>query len=341
MPAIDCTSRPVDAALWLARAFVAGRRLRVHAPLAPDHAHHVAVEFVHPVIAGTRPLEAVVTGDSRGASDETTLAIGDDDSDADLVISDDQPDWAIVLSYHLLWELVQVALEHPGLVGAESAAGGDSTGFLYPFLDAAERDETSLRAALQSSADAKKEQSGRLARESVESNADTLASAAKDIGQTVSDGGRVLTMGNGGSATDAARLTRMLRARGLSAESLCADYAVTSALANDLGAEHMFARQIDAFADAGDVLVGCSTSGASRNLLTAFDRASDIGLTTIGISGYGGGSFDRHESVHHCLAVQSASVHRIQEAQAALLTALCELVDCHLETAVTVPERSR
>lgn len=341
MPAIDCTARPVDAALWLARAFVSGRRLGVHAPLAPDHAHHVAVEFVHPVVAGTRPLAAAVTGDGRSAAAEATLIIGRDAGHADLVIRDDQPDWAIVVSYHLLWELVQVALEHPGLVGAERSAGGDSTGFLYPFLDAAERDETSLRAALQSSAEAKKEQSERLARESVESNADTLATAAAVIGQAVSDGGRVLTMGNGGSATDAARLTRMLCARGLPAESLCADYAVTSALANDLGAEHMFARQIDAFAYGGDVLVGCSTSGASRNLLAAFDQASKTGLTTIGISGYAGGSFEGHESVHHCLAVQSASVHRIQEAQAALLTALCELVDCHCETGAAIPERSR
>lgn len=341
MPAIDCTAQPVDAALWLARAFVLGRRLAVCAPRAPDHAHHVAVEFVHPVVTGTRPLAAVVTGDDRGATAEAMLIIGENTGHADLVIGEDQPDWAIVLSYHLLWELVQVALEHPGLVGAERAAGGDSTGFLYPFLDASESDEASLRAALQSSADAKKEQSERLARESMTSNTETLATAAAAIGQAVSTGGRVLSMGNGGSATDAARLTRMLCARGLPAASLCADYAVTSALANDLGAEHIFARQIDAFACAGDVLVGCSTSGASRNLLAAFDQASKIGLTTIGISGYGGRSFEGHESVHHCLAVQSSSVHRIQEAQAALLTALCELVDSYCEAGAAAPERPR
>lgn len=339
MPAIDCTSRPVDAALWLARAFVASRRLGVLAPRAPDHAHHVAVEFVHPVVAGARPLPAAVTGDGGGAWGDATLIIGKDISDADLVIDDDQSDWCVVLSYHLLWELVQVALEHPGLVGAEGSAAGDSTGFLYPFLDAAERDEISLRAALQSSAEIKKAQSERLARNSMESNADALVAAAAAIGQAVSAGRRVLTMGNGGSATDAARLTRMLCARGLPAESLCTDYAVTSALANDLGAEHMFTRQIDAVARAGDVLVGCSTSGASRNLLAAFERASKMDLTTIGVSGYGGGSFEGHESVHHCLVVQSASVHRIQEAQAALLTALCELVDGDRGTGATLPER--
>lgn len=341
MPAIDCTARPVDAALWLARAFVAGRLLGVLAPRVPDHAHHVAVEFVHPVVAGARPLPTAVTADGGDAWGDATLIIGKDVGDADLVIDDEQSDWSIVLSYHLLWELVQVALEHPGLVGAEGSAAGDSTGFLYPFLDASERDETSLRAALQSSADAKKAQSERLASDSMESNAATLTAVATVTGQAVSAGGRVLTMGNGGSATDAARLTRMLRARGLPAESLCTDYAVTSALANDLGAEHMFARQIDAVARPGDVLVGCSTSGASRNLLVAFEQASKMGLTTIGVSGYGGGSFEGHESVHHCLVVQSASVHRIQEAQAALLTALCELVDCQRATGATLPESSR
>ena len=341
MPAIDCTARPVDAALWLARAFVSGQRLEVQAPHAWDHAHHVAVEFVHPVVAGTLPLAATVADVDVGPSAEATLIIGANADHADLMISDDQSDRAIVLSYHLLWELVQVALEHPGLVGAPGAAGGDSTGFLYPFLDAAESDETSLREAMQFSAEAKREQSEQLARQSLESNAAAIEAAAAAVEQSISAGGRVLTMGNGGSATDAARLARVLGAQGLPAKSLSADYAVTSALANDLGTERMFARQLDAFAGAGDVLVGCSTSGASRNLLAAFDQAARIGLTTIGISGYGGGSFGAQQSVHHCLVVQSASVHRIQEAQAALMTALCERVVPGRNTGARSLEASR
>ena len=341
MPAIDCTACPVDAALWLARAFASGQRLEVRAPRAPDHAHHVAVEFVHPVVAGTLPLAAAVADVGVGPSAEATLIIGANADHADLMISDDQSDRAIVLSYHLLWELVQVALEHPGLVGAPGAAGGDATGFLYPFLDAAESDETSLRAAMQYSAEAKREQSEQLARQSLESNAAAIEAAAAAVEQSISAGGRVLTMGNGGSATDAARLARVLGAQGLPANSLSADYAVTSALANDLGAERMFARQLDAFAGAGDVLVGCSTSGASRNLLAAFGQAAQFGLTTIGISGYGGGSFDGQQSVHHCLVVQSASVHRIQEAQAALMTALCERVAPGLNTGARALEASR
>ncbi len=323
-PAIDCGRDPVGAAMWLARAFTAGRRLCVRAPTAPDHAHHVAVEFVHPVVAGTRPLAAAVAESATSA--DAALVIGPDRATADLFISTEQPDAAIVRSYHVLWELVQVALEHPGLVAGVAAAGGDSTGFLYPFLDAAEADEDSLRESLRASATAKVQESDRLAGETLESNRAALAAAATALRRAVSQGGRVLTMGNGGSATDAARLARLLRAQDIPAESLCADYAVATALANDLGAERIFSRQLDAFARSGDVLVGCSTSGASRNLLAAFDQAAAMGLATVGISGYGGGSFAGQQSVHHNLVVQSMSVHRIQEAQAALMSELCELV---------------
>lgn len=325
---IDCGRDPVEAAMWLARAFTAGRRLWVWAPGAPDHAHHVAVEFVHPVVAGTRPLAAAVAASAadRTVSTDATLVIGPDGATADLFISTDQSDTAIVRSYHVLWELVQVALEHPGLIGSSAVAGGDSTGFLYPFLDAAEADEAALRRSLRASADAKTRESEELSRQAVESNGAALAQAATAIGRAAGSGGRVLTMGNGGSATDAARLARLLRARGIPSESLSADYAVATALANDLGAERIFSRQLDAFAAPGDVLVGCSTSGASRNLLAAFDQASAIGLATVGLSGYGGGSFTDHPSVNHKLVVQSMSVHRIQEAQAALMSALCERV---------------
>ena len=100
--------------MWLARAFTAGRRLCVWAPGMPDHAHHVVVEFVHPVVAGTRPLAAVVAMPEAASATSTDvrLVIGEAGASmapaADLFISADQSDTAIVLSYHLLWELVQV-----------------------------------------------------------------------------------------------------------------------------------------------------------------------------------------------------------------------------------------
>ncbi|MDE0162335.1 MAG: SIS domain-containing protein [Acidimicrobiaceae bacterium] len=341
--AIDCGRDPVEAAMWLARAFTAGGRLRVWAPGAADHAHHVAVEFVHPVVAGSRALAVVVASpdDLEDAAADARLVIGSDRSGADLFVSGDQADLSIVRSYHLLWELVQVALEHPGLVGSASAAGGDSTGFLYPFLDAAEHDEASLRESLRQSADAKVQESERLARESLESNREALRQAGGAIGRSARSGGRVLTMGNGGSAADAARLARLLRSQRVAAQSLSADYAVATALANDLGAERIFARQLDAYAQPGDVLVGCSTSGASQNLLAAFDQAVAKGLVTVGLSGYGGGSFEGHESVQHSLVVQSMSVHRIQEAQAALMTSLCERARDLQDAVEQTAERAR
>ncbi len=330
---IECTRQPVNAALWLARAFAGGRRLIVRAPGAEDHAHHVAVEFVHPVIAGTRPLPVVaVTGDAPMADDEVLLVIGEppDRARVDLGISTAQPDVDIVRSYHLLWELVHVALEHPGLVGSAPTASGDATGFLYPFLDAAEHDEAALRDALATSAAAKIADSERLVGATVAANVDTSASAVAALAGAIDSRGRVYTMGNGGSATDAARLARLLGAAGVTALPLVDDYAVVTALANDVGVERIFARQLEALAVAGDVLVGCSTSGASPNLLAAFTAAHARGLVTVGISGYGGESFAAQPSIHHRLAVSSSSVHRIQEAQAALITELCDGVAARL-----------
>ena len=365
---IDCGARPVDAALWLARAFTAGRALMVRAPGCEDHAHHVAVEFVHPVVAGARSLPAVAAvegspaaglqllaaspgpfgagavegspaagpgsfASSSGLPDAGTggrwchLLIGvPDGGPFDLVIPTDDGDAATMTGYHLLWELVQVALEHPGLVGGSDASGGDSTGFLYPFLDAAESDEAGLRDALEASATAKRAASEQLAAEAVAANRPALESAAALVGEAVATSRRVLAMGNGGSAADAARLVRLLRARGVAAASLAGDYAVVSALANDLGAEAVFARQLDALGERGDVVIGCSTSGASPNLLAAFDRAAAMGMRTVGISGYGGGAFAGRAGVEVALAVASDSVHRIQEAEAALTAELCRLI---------------
>lgn len=330
---IDCSSDPAGAALYLARVFARGGRLAVFAPGADDHAHHVAVEFVHPVIAGTRPLPvAAVAHHTAALPGDTLLVIGDPPNgvEADLAIPDLGSDVDVVRTYHLLWELVQVALEHPGVVGAAAPSGGDATGFLYPFLDAAEDDEAGLRGALADSAGRKSADSVALITTTLSSNDAALARAADAIADAIRHDGRVLTMGNGGSATDAARLVRLLRGTGVPAQALVTDYAVVTALTNDVGVGRVFARQLEALARPGDVLIGCSTSGSSPNLLTAFADAAAQQLTTIGISGYGGGSFASERAIQHVLAVASPSVHRIQEAQAALISALCAGVSARL-----------
>lgn len=324
----DCTEAPVDAALVLARRFGQGDRLVVDAPSCPDHAHHVAVEFVHPVIAGARPLPALVVASNQDPTSPTDcrLTIGNDPV-ADLIISDAIDDAEIMRSYHLLWELVQVCLEHPGLVGVAAGAGGDSTGFLYPFLDAAEFDEAALRRSLESSAAMKRNESTAVAADALERNRSELDVAASAIADASRQGARVFTIGNGGSSTDAARLVRLLRAVGVDARSLAADYAVLSALANDLGASRIFARQLEAFTRPGDVVIACSTSGASANLLEAFRYTHTHGIIGIGITGYGGGGFTHQAGVDHCLVVDSTSVHRIQEGQAAIISSLCHQVE--------------
>lgn len=332
MTAIDCLHRPVDAALWLARAFVDGRRLAVHAPGAPDHAHHVAVEFVHPVVAGARPLPATVADVEAGVDEaDALLVIGPADPRADLHIDGRGPDAGVIRAYHLLWELVHIALEHlaptrHGAAEGGDAGGGDSTGFLYPFLDDAGLGEADLRRGLESSAAAKRAESERLAVETVEVNRDRLVAVAEASVSAAAAGRRILTMGNGGSATDAGRLARRLRALGLAADSLSTDYAVLTALANDLGVESVFVRQLEALGASGDVVVGFSTSGSSPNLLAAFAAASKAGMTTVGISGYGGGSFATEPSLRHRLVVDSQSVHRIQEAQGALVDVLLDRI---------------
>jgi D-sedoheptulose 7-phosphate isomerase len=325
---LDLSTDIVDAALRLARAFVAGGRLVVRADECADHAHHVAVEFIHPVIAGAQSLPSLaVDGNFTLRAADCLLIIGDDaDGNIDFSIPSRLTDAEIMLSYHVLWELVQVCLEHPGIVGAQASAGGDSTGFLYPFLDASETDEGSLRAALESSAAAKRIESQTIAAEAVRRNRVMIDEAAAAIVASAARGGRVLLMGNGGSSTDAARIERLLAALGIDALSIASDYAVLSALANDLGADRVFARQIEALARPGDVLIGCSTSGASQNLLAAFEQANAGHIVGIGISGYGGGSFRQQRGVTHCLAVESTSVHRIQEAQCELIAELCDSV---------------
>ncbi len=323
------------AALDLARVFASGGRLVVTAPGRHDHAQHIAVEFIHPAVVGARSLPAVASD-----LDDLEHLVGVDD--ALVVIAPHQaiehrlPNAALVLTteptatepelvhwYHVLWELVQIGLEHPGLTGGTAARGGDSTSFLYPFLDASESSEVDLLEAMRNSASAKERESDGLSARAVGANEAQLNAAAQAIESCKHNGGTVHTMGNGGSSCDAARLARMLRARGVRATSLAADPAVLTALANDLGVDRIFARQVEASVRPGDVIMVFSTSGASPNLLAAIDLDVAAGVTTIASAGYDGGALADHGAVDHCLTVDSTSVHRIQEAQGVLIDQIC------------------
>lgn len=160
----------------------------------------------------------------------------------------------------------------------------------------------------------------------LEACAGELAATGAEIAERFRAGGRLFAFGNGGSATDADSAVHLFRAppsgRPLPAVSLVGDGAVLSAIADDVGGELAFSRQLLAHARPVDVALGFSASGSSPNLLRAFSEARARGLLTVGMSGYCGGAMASAGTVAHCFVVGSDSVHRIQEVQAALVLAL-------------------
>ncbi|HXB36950.1 MAG TPA: SIS domain-containing protein [Acidimicrobiales bacterium] len=229
-----------------------------------------------------------------------------------------------------------------GTGGTGSATGSEPTGFLYPFIEAEERNLDALMTDLVASARAKVEDSASLRTATLARCADQLEDAASAMADRFRRGGRLFTFGNGGSATDAQGTAELFGlppyGQALPALSLVDDQAVLTALSNDVGFELVFSRQIIALAKANDIAVGFSTSGDSPNILRAFDEAARRGLLTVGLCGYEGSGMAVSDAVGHCLVVRSDSVHRIQETQDALMFAVWEAVQRHLnETAVVRP----
>jgi D-sedoheptulose 7-phosphate isomerase len=203
--------------------------------------------------------------------------------------------------------------------GSEST---ESTGFLYPFIESEETDAGSLLDDLSASARGKAAESARLQRESLVEYAPVLSAAGIEMADRFLRGGRLYTLGNGGSSTDAATLaslfSRPARGRAVAAWSLAADEAVVTALGNDVGFELIFKRQIIAHARERDVAIALSTSGNSEDLMSAITEAKHRGLLTIGFSGHDGGRMAVDEDLDHCFTVHSQSIHRIQESHAVL-----------------------
>ena len=210
----------------------------------------------------------------------------------------------------------------------------EGTDFLYPFIEGDERDAVPLLLDLARSAAGKHELSLALRTAVMASAGETLAAAADAMAMAFAAGGRLFSFGNGGSATDAASLAALFArppsGRALPARCLADDPAVLTALANDVGFDLVFSRQLIAHATAGDIAVGISTSGGSRNVLGAFVEARRRGLVTVGLAGYDGGEMAMSADVEHCLVVPSDSVHRVQEVQASLAFALWEAVQARL-----------
>lgn len=202
------------------------------------------------------------------------------------------------------------------------------TDFLYPFIERDERDAGRLLGDLARSAAAKADESAALRTTTLAALEADLAAAAGAMAARFADGGRLFAFGNGGSSTDAAGVVALFSrppaGHPLPARSLVADPAVLTALANDVGFELVFSRQLISTAGPADIALGLSTSGSSVNLLRAFAEARRLGMLTVGLAGYGGGSLAEAGTVDHCLVVRSDSVHRIQEAQSAVVFDLWE-----------------
>jgi D-sedoheptulose 7-phosphate isomerase len=201
---------------------------------------------------------------------------------------------------------------------------------LYPFLYAGAADLDAVLEQVRQSTAAKAAEAVALRELVAEREADRLAACAQAMARSFATGGKLLAFGNGGSSTDAQDLVTTFMhpggdARPLPAISLTSDVAVVTALANDVGFEVVFARQVAAWGRPDDVAIGLSTSGGSANVLRGFEEASRRGLLTIGLAGYDGGKMAEADTIDYLFVVPSSSVHRIQEAQTTVYHVLWEL----------------
>lgn len=158
-----------------------------------------------------------------------------------------------------------------------------------------------------------------------------LEAAANECIDAMRSGNKVLLAGNGGSAADAQHIAGEFVSRfafdrpGLPAMALTTDTSILTAIGNDYGFERLFARQVQAHGQAGDVFIGYTTSGKSRNILLALQEAKARGLVTIGLTGNLGGPVQ--ELCDYLLEVPSTDTPRVQEGHAVLGHILCGLVE--------------
>jgi D-sedoheptulose 7-phosphate isomerase len=349
----------------MAERFARGGRLIAfgESPGARSDARHIAVEFVHPVIVGKRALPAIGIAGEGGPIRRQLGLLAEPD---DIVVGFDCPDLMSVARergaltiafarsgaefefqppsddpsvrqelvetlYHVLWELVHVFFEHRGLLTGRAArqkhdAGASS--FLYPFLAEQEHDLDRVLADVSRSVLIKADEIGALRQQTLSEGRDALIAAADDVRA----GGTLIALGNGGSATDAMDAVADFRCPPVAgwqprrALDLTEDSAILTAIANDIGTEAIFARQIIAYGRAGDTLLALSTSGNSANVIAALAEARKRQLRTVAMVGYDGGRVAAEQLADHVIVTRSEHIPRIQEAQASAYHVLRELV---------------
>jgi len=344
--------------------FLQGGRLLAfgQGPYATD-AQHVSVEFVHPVIVGKRALPAldvsmlfapwlraivqpsdIVMGfgppegdpevlaalDAAAARNAMTFALpGSRGSYACQAPASDPfvHQEIIEILYHTLWETVHVFFEHREL-GQDAGAAS----FLYPFLGQAKQPTDGLVAEVAASIRMKAAEDSKLREQTAREQSAQIAATGAAIRNRLARGGKLILFGNGGSATDANDwaldcVSPPAGYQPVPAVSLSLEPANITALVNDVGTENVFLRQLIAHARPEDVAVAISTSGGSKNIITALEEARKRNLLTVALLGYDGGEIVRRGIADWPVVVRSDYIPRIQEVQASIYHIIRELLE--------------
>jgi D-sedoheptulose 7-phosphate isomerase len=355
--------RLAEACREMSERFLQGGRLLAfgRGPYATD-AQHVSVEFVHPVIVGKRALPALDLScafepwlKTLVQADDMVMGFGPPQGDPEVWAALDcaqqrramtfalpgeqgsyyasaaTPDpfihqELIEILYHTLWETVHVFFEHRELghdVGEAS--------FLYPFLGKDKQETRDMTGEVAASIQMKVRDDSLLRAQVAREESEQIGGAALAMRERLNRGGKLIIFGNGGSATDANdwAIDCVLPPSGfeaLPAISLSLEPANLSAIANDVGTDLIFQRQLIAHARPNDVAIAISTSGGSKNIVMALEEARKRNLLTVALLGYDGGEVLRRGLADFPLIVRSDYIPRIQEVQASIYHLICELL---------------
>jgi D-sedoheptulose 7-phosphate isomerase len=347
--------RLAEACRDMSERFLKGGRLLAfgRGPYATD-AQHVSVEFVHPVIVGKRALPALDLSmafrpwiESILHAEDIVMGFGPPEGDPEVWATLQQahirgamtfalPGFEgsysidageqnafihqemIEILYHTLWESVHVFFEHRELghdVGESS--------FLYPFLGQKKQSTAELVGDVAKSIVMKVDDDAKLRTQVAAEQAEQITTTALAMHERLLRGGKLILFGNGGSATDANdfAIDCILPPSGyrpIPAVSLSAEPANITAVANDIGADAIFLRQLIAQARPEDVAVAISTSGGSRNIITALEEARKRNMLTVALLGYDGGEINRKGLADFPIVVRCDYIPRIQEIQASI-----------------------
>jgi D-sedoheptulose 7-phosphate isomerase len=356
--------RLAQACREMSERFLQGGRLLAfgRGPYATD-AQHVSVEFVHPVIVGKRALPALDLSlafapwlETLVQSQDMVMGFGPPEGDAEVWAALDAArqrgamtfalpgvqgsyfaspatqdpfihQELVEILYHTLWETVHVFFEHRELGHDVGEAG-----FLYPFLGKEKQETFDVVAEVASSIQMKVRDDALLRAQVAKEEAGKIGSAAVAMRERIDRGGKLIMFGNGGSATDANdwAIDCVMPPAGyhpIPAVSLSMEPANISAIANDVGTELIFQRQLIAQARPNDVAIGISTSGGSKNIVMALEEARKRNLLTVALLGYDGGEVLRRGLADFPLIVRSDYIPRIQEVQASIYHLIREALE--------------